>query len=143
MSKGKILSLSVVFLVVTIFAGLYLFYQTEPIARYEETDNTQLKAIRQNLTALKKQLRKEGKYMCCIKNDCNWCALHMGHCPCANLVRQKGKEKSCPDCAAAWNKKQGRFPGVNADAIEVTTFGIYGYEQGGHHYESKKSHGDH
>ena len=57
----------------------------------------------------------------------------MGHCPCEDLVSVKGKEQSCPECAAAWNKKQGKIPGVDPDAIEITTFGVYGVEQGGHH----------
>lgn len=28
---------------------------------------------------------------------------------------------------------QDNIPGVDSNAIQVTTFGIYGYEKGGHH----------
>lgn len=46
---------------------------------------------------------------------------------------ENGNEKSCPECAAAWNRKLGRFPGIDPNAIEVTTFGIYGFEEKSHH----------
>lgn len=56
----------------------------------------------------------------------------MGHCICADLVAVEGKEQSCPECAAAWNRKRGKIPGV--DAVEVITFGVYRYENEGKHY---------
>ncbi len=112
---------------------MYVTQWREPTAVYQETTDPELIKIRQNLEAYKAKLREEGKYFCCIKNDCNWCAVYMGHCPCGDLVMEKGVEKSCPDCAAAWNKKQGKIPGVDPNAIQVTTFGIYGFEEGGHH----------
>lgn len=119
---------------IIISAFLYSRYRQEPEAKYVETENVKLAQIREDLIELKYDLKKKGLYSCCIKNECNWCAIHMGHCPCAKLVSEKGSEKSCPECAAAWNRKQGKIPGVDSDAIQVTTFGIYGFEKGGHHY---------
>ena len=52
---------------------------------------------------------------------------------CADLVSEKGNEKSCPECAAAWDRKQGKILGVDPDAIQVTSFGVYGFEKGGDH----------
>lgn len=148
MSK-KILPLIIIVLIVGIVLGaigvLYITQWREPSATYVETSDPKLTSIRENLTELKAELKAKGMYNCCIKNDCNWCALYMGHCPCADMVQQKDKEKSCPECAAAWNKKQGKIPGVDPNAIGVTTFGIYGYEKGGHHLPdfkgSKEEHG--
>ena len=112
---------------------VYFRYWQEPRAYYAETDNPKLIRIRQELDELKAELRSQGLYNCCIRNDCDWCALYMGHCPCAELVSRKGEELSCPECAAAWNKKQGKIAGVDPDAIRVTTFGVYGYgDETGH-----------
>jgi hypothetical protein len=115
----------------------------EPKATYIETDSSKLIQIRQDLDDLKADLRKKGIYNCCIRDDCNWCAIYMGHCPCAELISEKGAEKSCPECAAAWNRKQGKIPGVDPDAIEVTTFDIYGFEENGHHQPGEKHHHHH
>ncbi len=134
MINKKVLTLLGVPLIVFItLAFLYFKYWQEPEAKYVKTDNPKLIQIRQDLNELKSELKKNGLYYCCIQNECDWCALHMEHCPCAKMVSEKGNEKSCPECAAAWNKKQGRIPGVDPDAIEVTTFGIYGFEEDGHH----------
>ncbi len=112
----------------------YLTGSNEPSAVYSETSNVKLTGIRKDLKVLKQELRDAGEYKCCIKGDCNWCALQMEHCPCDELVQKKGAEESCPECAAAWNNKQGKIPGVDPDAIRVTTFGVYGNEPGGHHH---------
>lgn len=127
--------------VIAIFIGVYMKYWQEPTATYVETNNPKLVQVRKDLSELKAELRAKGQYNCCIKNDCNWCLLHMGHCPCAKMVQKNGVEKSCPECAAAWNRKQGKIPGVDPDAVQVTTFGIYGFEKGGHHNPGFKEHG--
>lgn len=138
-------AVSVGTIIVIVF--LYYRYWQEPEAEYVETENIKLVQIREDLVELKSELKQKGLYSCCIKNDCNWCAIYMGHCPCAKLVSKKGNEKSCPECAAAWNRKQGKILGVDPDAIQITTFGVYGFEKGGyHHPEStvdKTEHGDH
>lgn len=132
-SKGR-LSLVLCFIILVISIGIFLYvkYWQEPVARYLPTQDSRLSEIRRVLADYKLYLRKKGEYACCIRNDCNWCAIYMGHCPCAKMVSKKGNEKSCPECAAAWNRKQGRIEGVDPDAIRVTTFGIYGYERHTH-----------
>lgn len=153
MSRKKIILSSIIILAaaIIVLVLMYVKFWQEPKATYLETKNPKLVQIRKELNELKSELRKKGVYNCCIRNDCNWCAIYMGHCPCADLVFEKGNEKSCPDCAAAWNRKQGRFPSVDPDAIKVTTFGIYGYEKDGHHQpdskgskvETEDTHSDH
>lgn len=135
MINKKTISLIVVSIVtIVVLTTLYFRYWHEPTATYVETGSPKLAQIRKDLSGYIAELREKGEYRCCIKNDCVWCALYMDHCPCADLVLEEGKEKSCPECAAAWNRKLGRFPGVDPKAIEVTTFGVYGYEKGGHHH---------
>jgi len=119
-------------------ATMYFNFWKEPAATRAPTDNPKLISIRKDLDELKDELRKEGNYNCCINHDCDWCALYMGHCPCAQMIQKEGQEMSCPECAAAWNKKQGKIPGVDPDAVGVTTFGVYGYEEEGHHYQNSK-----
>lgn len=138
MGKQKTIFIFIIVGFFSIVFFLYMKYWREPKASYIHTDNPKLIKIRKDLSELKSELRKKGIYNCCIRNDCNWCAIYMGHCPCAELVFEKGNEKSCPECAAAWNRKQGRFPDVDPDAIKVTTFGVYGFEEEhshSHHHE--------
>ena len=133
MKKAGLAGVLIAAVAVALLATRYIGQWREPKAKYEATDNPALARIREELTGLKADLKRKGVYSCCIRNDCNWCAIYMGHCPCAEMVMEKGNEKSCPECAAAWNMKQGRIPGIDPEAIRVTTFGIYGYEGGGHH----------
>lgn len=133
MSKIKVL-LVITVAVIAILCLLYFKYWKEPRAAYLQTDNPRLIKIRKDLNVLKNELQEKGLYNCCIDNDCNWCAVYMGHCPCAELISKKGTEESCPECAAAWNEKQGKIPGVDPDAIGVTTFGIYGHEEQAQHH---------
>lgn len=139
-NKKTIFLIVVSITAIGLFSTFYFKYWHEPKATYIETNNPNLTKIRSDLDKLKADLRKKGLYSCCIRGDCNWCAIYMGHCPCADLVMEEGKEKSCPECAAAWNRKQGRFPSVDPDAIEVTTFGIYGFEKEGHHRHEEEQH---
>lgn len=139
--KKKILILScLILIVIGVLVLSYFTYWREPKAAYLKTDDATLIEIREDLAKYKASLKKKGLYRCCIRNDCNWCAIYMGHCPCEDLVSKVKPEKSCPECAAAWNKKQGKIPGVDPDAIEVTTFGIYGFEEGAHSYKGTDTH---
>ncbi|MFQ5952197.1 MAG: hypothetical protein ACE5JK_02185 [Candidatus Omnitrophota bacterium] len=143
-NKKTVFLITISIVAITALITLYFKYWHEPEATYIETKNPKLIEIRKDMEEFKSDLREEGMYHCCIKNDCNWCALYMGHCPCEKLVKMKGAEKSCPECAAAWNRKWGKIPGVDPDAIEVTTFGIYGFEKKEHHHEGMHHHeGEH
>ncbi len=132
--KQLIFIVGLFFIMLCIVVIIYIYVLQEPKAQYVETKNQQLNNIRLQLQELKEDLGRQGLYKCCIRNDCNWCAIYMGHCNCEVLVIREGNEKSCPECAAAWNRKQGKIPGITPGAIQVTTFGIYGYEKDGQHY---------
>ena len=137
-NKKIIFLIAILVIIIVVLISLYFKYWYEPRATYFETDDAKLIKIRADLKQFKAELRKKGKYSCCIRGDCDWCAISMGHCICADLVMEEGKEKSCPECAAAWDRKRGKIPGVDPDAIEVTTFGVYGYEKDGHHHPDVK-----
>lgn len=143
LKRGK--NVGIIFSVLLILVVAYFVWQhyKEPTAKYLKTTNPKLQQIRQDLQKLKAELAEKGEYNCCIKNLCNWCAIYMGHCPCGEIVTVKGNEKSCPECAAAWNRKRGNIPGVDPNAIEVTTFGVYGFEKGTHHYNEDSGKDEH
>ena len=91
---------------------------------------------------MKSKLAREGKYNCCLRRKCDWCLLRMGHCSCdEKMAKRGGQAKACPECAAEWNAKRGKVIGKDPDAVQITTFGLYGFEKDGHHYgESRHSH---
>ena len=131
--------------VILIITG-YFLYTTEfwePKGYYEETNEPSIEQLRNKLEIAKKELREEGKYNCCIQNDCSWCAIYLGYCICADLIVTEGREQSCPECAAAWNRKMGKTPGVDPDAIEVITFGVYGFENESEPYPHIEEEEDH
>lgn len=122
--------------VIIILAGYYLYTTEfwEPKSSYTGGEVASVAELQEKVEAVKEELREKGEYRCCIQNDCAWCAIYMGHCVCADLVAAEGREQSCPECAAAWDRKRGRIPGVDPDAVEVITFGVYGFENEGKHY---------
>jgi hypothetical protein len=120
------LSLLVVLALLMGAFGYWVFDEwMEPSAEYLATKDIKVQNVRMEVRELVEELEGEGLYKCCIRNDCAWCAIYLGYCPCESLVARRGKEESCPECAAAWNEKRGTVPGVDPDAIKVTTFGIY------------------
>ncbi len=65
---------------------------------------------------------KSGKnYKCCIKPKCDWCAVHMGSCPCGKMAAT-GKPV-CVNCKGGWDAGQGVVPGKTAADIKVMTMG--------------------
>lgn len=127
----------ILFIIISITVGGYYLYTTEfwePKASYSGGEIVSVAELQDNVEAVKQELREKGEYRCCIQNDCAWCAIYMGHCVCADLIVVEGREQSCPECAAAWNRKRGKIPGVDPDAVEVITFGVYGFENEGEHY---------
>lgn len=63
---------------------------------------------------------KSGKnYNCCIRPKCDWCAVHMGACPCG-MSAASGKPV-CVNCKGGWDAGQGVIPGKTAADIKVMT----------------------
>ncbi len=122
--------------IVIIFSGYYLYTTEfwEPKSSHTGGEVASVAELQEKVEAVKEELKEKGEYRCCIQNDCAWCAIYMGHCVCGDLVEVEGREQSCPECAAAWDRKRGKIPGVDPDAVEVITFGVYGFENEGKHY---------
>ena len=61
------------------------------------------------------QLGAEGRYDCCTKTPCTWCALHTGGCSCGEGLRRG--EPVCEQCAYLWRRGQGDEPGVDPESV--------------------------
>ena len=60
---------------------------------------------------------KAGKYICCLRHPCDFCAEHMGQCPCGkNAVADK---PVCNECKGAWYAGDGAIPNKTPDQIKT------------------------
>ncbi len=75
-----------------------------------------IRKARSLLADAKRELAREGKYDCCIKDPCDRCALDHQSCPCADDVKE-GKAV-CPDCYAGWQRGDGVVKGVNPKKVK-------------------------
>lgn len=83
-----------------------------------------------DLVALKAKLTAEGKYTCCIKSPCDFCARTHGNCDCAKDL-QKG-EGVCSECFGAWKAGQGNVAGVDPATVKQAEHGHDEGDEGGH-----------
>jgi hypothetical protein len=65
----------------------------------------------------KKKAMAEGKYTCCLKNPCDFCALHMGQCPCGKNAAND--RPVCNECKGSWYAGNGAVPGKTPDQIKT------------------------
>ena len=59
----------------------------------------------------------EGKYGCCLKHACDFCALKMGECPCG--MHAAADEPVCNECKGGWHAGDGAVEGKTADQIKT------------------------
>ena len=62
-------------------------------------------------------IKSSKNYNCCIKPKCDWCAVHMGSCPCG-MAAASGKPV-CINCKGGWEAGMGAIPGKTAADIQV------------------------
>jgi hypothetical protein len=82
------------------------------------TTATDLEDIKRRIEEVKTRLFDEGKYNCCVKPSCVWCALHEGACDCFSNL-QAG-EAVCPGCGLGWHNGQGIVEGVDPSTVKWT-----------------------
>lgn len=77
-------------------------------------------AMKRCQTAIEEQKQtamKAGKYICCLRHPCNFCAEHMGQCPCGkNVIADK---PVCNECKGAWYAGDGAIPNKTPDQIKT------------------------
>ena len=89
----------------------------ETITQKEEpkTGEMLLAESKEKLKEAKRSLAQEGKYDCCIEDECDYCALHEGSCSCASDLK-KG-EHVCLDCYAGWQQGKGDVPNIKKENV--------------------------
>ncbi len=58
-----------------------------------------------------------GKYACCLKTSCDFCALKMGECPCG--MNAASDKPVCNECKGGWHAGDGAIPGKTPDQIKT------------------------
>ena len=77
-------------------------------------------AMKQADTAIQAHKQKaieEGKYKCCLKHPCDFCALKMGECPCGLNVEKD--MPVCNECKGSWFAGDGAVPGKTPEQIKT------------------------
>jgi hypothetical protein len=74
------------------------------------------KKLHAELERVTQAAAKQGNYTCCIAPPCEFCAVHMAHCPCGkNLAAGK---PVCRECKGGWDVGEGRIAGVKAANVK-------------------------
>ncbi len=74
--------------------------------------DAQLAEARGEVQAVKRRLREEGKYDCCVMPACNQCLLQSGECHCRRAVEEE-QGPCCGECTEAWLEGRGMVEGVD------------------------------
>jgi len=76
-----------------------------------------MKKADSSIQAEKQKALKAGKYGCCLKHPCDFCALKMGQCPCG--MHAKEDKPVCNECKGSWYAGDGAVPGKTPDQIKT------------------------
>jgi hypothetical protein len=60
-------------------------------------------------------LKKEGKYDCCVKPACRQCAITAGECHCRQVIDANGP--CCGECTQSWVEGRGNTAGVDREQV--------------------------
>ena len=91
---------------------------------------SELADVKERLEAARTRLFDEGKYNCCVKPSCDWCALHEGSCAC--FTNLQAGEAVCPGCGLGWHNGQGIVEGVDAKDVKWNI--THEHPAGGHQH---------
>ena len=104
--------------------GVYALAQGEAMSKQMEMMKQKMmnrpsamKEADQAVQEQKKMAMAEGKYACCLKTACDFCALKMGECPCG--MNAANDKPVCNECKGGWHAGDGAIPGKTADQIKT------------------------
>lgn len=72
---------------------------------------------KEKLSEAKERLIQDGKYSCCIKDPCNYCALHESSCLCFNDLKE-GRHV-CIECYAGWQQEKGAVENIKKESVKT------------------------
>lgn len=76
----------------------------------------QVAEVKSEIAIAKENMKRDGKYNCCIKPACDWCLLKANVCACANMV--DADQPVCPECGLGWKQGRGALEGYTAEEIK-------------------------
>ena len=76
----------------------------------------------QSIQDQKQQAMSEGKYTCCLKHPCDFCALKMGECPCG--INAAKDMPVCNECKGSWYSGDGAISGKTPEQIKTMPRGM-------------------
>lgn len=82
---------------------------------------TRVEKARAALDDAKITLVKEGKYACCIKDGCDYCALHEASCSCYEDL--KAGRHVCTECYSGWQQGKGMDPEIKKENVTTSFVG--------------------
>jgi hypothetical protein len=66
-------------------------------------DDPRITRLHGEAAALKAELAREGRYLCCVEPPCTQCLLERGECHCRASLRQEGPcADCCGECRDGW-----------------------------------------
>ncbi len=102
--------------------GVHALAQTDAAAEQMEMMKKMMmnrpQAMKDADQAIQKQKQEAitgGKYACCLKHSCEYCALKMGSCPCG--MNAASDKAVCNECKGGWHAGDGAISGKTADQI--------------------------
>ena len=82
-----------------------------------DTAPAAMKKCQKSVMNQKQQAMKQGKYTCCLRHPCDFCAEHMGQCPCGkNAAADK---PVCNECKGSWYAGDGAVPKKKTEDIKT------------------------
>lgn len=72
---------------------------------------------REKLVQAKEILMQEGKYGCCMKHACDYCALHHSSCDCHEDL--KAGKPVCIECYSGWQRGEGAVEKVKKEQVKT------------------------
>jgi hypothetical protein len=82
-----------------------------------DTAPSAMKRCQKSIMDQKQNAIKQGKYTCCLRHPCDFCAEHMGQCPCGkNAAADK---PVCNECKGSWYAGDGAVPNKTPEQIKT------------------------
>jgi hypothetical protein len=114
--SGMILLIAATVLLITVMAATAARKQAAKPAMMMAVPK-QAQRLQKSINSYKTQLTKTGKYACCVKPSCDFCATHMGGCPCG--MNAAADKPVCRECKGGWEAGEGTISGKTAADIKA------------------------
>lgn len=73
--------------------------------------------LQKSVDSYKAGLAKQGKFTCCVNPSCDFCATHMGMCPCGKMAAMD--KPVCRECKGPSEAGEGVIAGKTAAQIKA------------------------